>query len=92
LEPIHLPVQLRVRLARSSVKAELNLHRPQSPYASYPTLSAARDSAVATYLVKLVGDTRGDMDAACELADLSRSRLYELLKLHGIGRSAAGGQ
>jgi two-component system, NtrC family, response regulator len=89
LEPIHLPVQLRVRLVRSSVKPELNLQRPQSPYAGYPTLSAARDSAVAAYLVRLVEDTHGDMDAACELADLSRSRLYELLKLHGIGRSVA---
>jgi len=91
LEQIHLPVEVRVHLAKATVKPELNLRRPQPPYASYPTLSTARDSAVAAYLIKLVEDTHGDMDAACELADLSRSRLYELLKLHGVARAVAKG-
>ena len=91
LEQIHLPVEVRVHLAKATVKPELNLRRPQPPYASYPTLSTARDSAVAASLIKLVEDTHGDMDAACELADLSRSRLYELLKLHGVARAVAKG-
>jgi two-component system NtrC family response regulator len=89
LEPVHLPVQVRVQLARAAVKPDLNLQRPQSPYASYPTLAMARDSAVSAYLVRLIEDTHGDMDAACELADLSRSRLYDLIKLHGISRSTS---
>ena len=86
LQPVHLPAPVRVQVARASVKQELNLQRPRAPYASYPTLNTARDSAVAAYLSKLLDDTRGDVDAACQLADLSRSRLYELLKLHGIQR------
>jgi two-component system NtrC family response regulator len=90
LETIHLPTEIRVRLARANVKPELNLQRPQSPYVSYPTLPAAREAAVAAYLSKLIEDTQGDMDAACQLSDLSRSRLYELLKQHGITRLATG--
>jgi two-component system NtrC family response regulator len=89
LDPVHLPLQVRIKLARDSVRPDLNLQRPQAPYASYPTLSAVRDTAVTAYLTKLLKDTNGDMDAACELADLSRSRLYELLKVHGIGRAVA---
>jgi two-component system NtrC family response regulator len=84
VESVDLPTSVRVQLARASLRQELNLRRPQAPYASYPTLSAARDSAVAAYLGKLVDDTKGDVDTACQLADLSRSRFYELLKLHGI--------
>jgi two-component system NtrC family response regulator len=89
LESMDLPTSVRVHLARASLRQELNLRRPQAPYASYPTLSAARDGAVASYLTKLVEDTKGDVDTACQLADLSRSRFYELLKLHGIQRPAA---
>jgi two-component system, NtrC family, response regulator len=88
LEPIHLPVQVRVHLARASIKPELNLRRPQPAYASYRTLSAVRDSAIAAYLTQLITDTQGNVEAACELAGVSRSRLYELLKLHGVGRTA----
>jgi two-component system, NtrC family, response regulator len=84
LEAVDLPTSVRVHVARASLRQELNLQRPQAPYASYPTLSVARDSAVAAYLTKLVEDTKGDVDTACQLADLSRSRFYELLKLHGI--------
>jgi two-component system, NtrC family, response regulator len=89
VESVDLPTSIRVHLARASLRQELNLQRPQAPYASYPTLAAARDSAVASYLSRLVEDTKGDVDAACRLADLSRSRFYELLKLHGIQRPTA---
>jgi len=75
-----------VHVARAALRQDLNQQRPQAPYASYPTLSSARDAAVVVYLAKLMDDTKGDMDAASKLADLSRSRLYELLKLHGIQR------
>jgi two-component system, NtrC family, response regulator len=87
LQPVHLPAQVRVLVARAAVRQDLNLQRPQAPYASYPTLASARDSAIAAYLTKLLDDTKGNVEAACRLADLSRSRLYELLKLHGIQRS-----
>jgi len=87
LQPVHLPAQVRVQVARASIRPDLNMQRPCAPYASYPTLTSARDSAIVTYLTKLLEDTKGNVDAACRLADLSRSRLYELLKLHGIQRS-----
>ena len=87
LRHVDLPIQVRVHVACATLKQDLNQQRPQAPYASYPTLSSARDFAVVIYLTKLVEDTKGDMDAACKLAGLSRSRLYELLKLHGIQRA-----
>jgi two-component system, NtrC family, response regulator len=87
LEPIHLPIQIRIQLARAAVKPELNLSFCR-PGGSGGTLAAARDAAVSAYLAQLLEAVRGDMELACEIADVSRSRLYGLLKLYGIGRSA----
>ena len=89
LDPIHLPIQIRIELARSAVKPELNLSRIRN-YSGCCTLAAARDTAIASYLSRLIADTEGDIDAACEVADVSRSRLYELLKLHGVPRASPG--
>ena len=86
LQPMHLPAQVRVQVARASVRPDLNMQRPRAPYASYPTLAGARDSAIVSYLTKLLEDAKDNVDVACRLAGLSRSRLYELLKLHGIQR------
>jgi two-component system NtrC family response regulator len=88
IELVHLPLPMRAHMARTSIKPEWNLKRPASPYFSYPTASMARDAAMAAYLSKLMEDSNGDIDTACRLADLSRSRLYELLKAHGLTRAA----
>jgi DNA-binding NtrC family response regulator len=36
------------------------------------------------YLQRLLQTSGGDIAAACALAHLSRSRLYDLLKLHSL--------
>jgi DNA-binding NtrC family response regulator len=36
------------------------------------------------YLQRLLQTTSGDIAAACTLAHLSRSRLYDLLKFHSL--------
>lgn len=89
LEPVHLPMQIRVQAARAAVKAGLNQKSGTKDSDSYPTLVATRDATIASYLVRLIQDTEGDMDKACRYADVSRSRLYELLRIHGVGRSLA---
>jgi hypothetical protein len=87
LEPVHLPMQIRVHVARAAVKAGLNQKRGQARDDGYPTLVSTRDAAIASYLVRLIQDTDGDIDKACRLADVSRSRLYELLRIHHVGRA-----
>jgi two-component system, NtrC family, response regulator len=87
LDPVHLPMQIRVHVARAAVKAELNQTVARPDNDGYPTLVATREATIAAYLVRLIQDTDGDMDKACRLADVSRSRLYELLRIHGVGRT-----
>jgi two-component system NtrC family response regulator len=36
------------------------------------------------YLRELMEKTGGDMTKACEISDLHRARLYQLIKKHGI--------
>lgn len=87
LDTIHLPTQIRVHLARAAVKVELNSIKLHADNGSGRTLAATRDAAVASYLTQLIEDTGGDIDAACRIADVSRSRLYELLRIHGVVRT-----
>lgn len=89
IEAVHLPIQIRIHLARAAVKPELNRAFHDSPRGRRGTLAATRDAAVSAYLAQLIEDVRGDVDLACEIADVSRSRFYGLLKLYGIGRSAS---
>lgn len=86
IEAIHLPIQLRVQLARASVRPELN-RRPLRPNADQrPTLAQVRDAASAAYLADLLDEVHGDIEVACQIADVSRSRLYGLLKGYSLVR------
>ncbi|MGC9323212.1 MAG: helix-turn-helix domain-containing protein [Desulfomonilia bacterium] len=38
------------------------------------------------YLRELMHETRGDIPRACRISGISRSRLYALLKKHGLSR------
>lgn len=88
MDAIHLPIQIRVHLARSSVKPELNRAPMRSNKDGRPTLAQVRDAASTAYLTELLEEVHGDIEAACELADVSRSRLYGLLKMYGVGRTS----
>jgi two-component system, NtrC family, response regulator len=45
------------------------------------------DQVVSQYLQGLATGTKGDIEAACQVSGLSRSRLYALLKKHNIDMS-----
>jgi two-component system NtrC family response regulator len=82
LFPKHLPLDLRVKIARSSVKMEA------APTAEAPfpvgTLAECRAAAERRYLQDLLLQTKGKIKEACRISGLSRSRLYKLLKEHDL--------
>lgn len=49
-----------------------------------PPLNAYRDRMEKIYLQKLLDRTQGDRGAACRISGYSQSRLYGLLKKHGL--------
>ncbi|WP_457571948.1 hypothetical protein [Desulfovulcanus sp.] len=55
----------------------------------FPTFKKVRkeytDKLEANYLSELSLICHGDVQKACKISGLSRARLYELLKKHGIG-------
>jgi two-component system NtrC family response regulator len=93
LFPKHLPVYIRVHLARASVEqGQVSVESPLprilgSDGAILPRLVDAREAAIAEleqrYLKELM--TRApDMHQACAISGLSRSRLYALLKKYNL--------
>ncbi|MDD5224420.1 MAG: sigma-54 dependent transcriptional regulator [bacterium] len=94
--PKHLPVYLRVKLARLSFAGPELPEKPvpEEPVKSgaktkeFPRLSELRENMVSelerTYLKDLVALTRGDLKEAVRISGLSRSRFYYLLKKHSI--------
>ena len=94
LYPNHLPTQLRVRLARAMVeqtKPPTRLKPEIFAADGLPNLQAAREAAIAEaeahYLKKLLALTEGNIRQACRIADLSRSRLYALMKKYSISKT-----
>jgi len=91
LIPRHLPTQIRIKLARKSVltqvisNAEKNVANPDSVFDRFKDF---KDSIVMKtekqYLQKLMKLTRHNIKDACRIADLSRARLYALLKKHSL--------
>ncbi len=67
----------------SAIGLNALLHSDQA----LPTLKDFREQAYAAlesqYLDLLMSDTHGDLDAAGRVADVSRSRIYQLLSKHG---------
>lgn len=97
MEPVHLP--LKIRLAVTKKKLEKNKYQstmsPESilpgDLTSMPTMKEDRDKAIQVqerqYLKNLLRGTGGDIKQCCETAGLSRSRLYDLLKKHGLSQN-----
>ena len=82
LFPKHLPLDLRVKLARSSVKKEaIPTAEGVVPLGS---LAECRHAAEGRYLRDLMFQTKGKIKEACRISGLSRSRLYVLLKEHNL--------
>lgn len=95
LFPKHLPTYIRVQLARSSVAPEQESQQAvkgaRAPDQSFPRLADVRETAIAhaerRYLKELIAQSKGDVQKACRIAGLSRSRLYALLKKYQISTS-----
>jgi len=93
LFPAYLPAEIRIKVKRGQVGEEGEgteaLH-PATPISGrpLPTLQEHREAEVAKaeqqYLEELMAHTEGNIREACEVSGLSRSRLYGLLKKHGI--------
>jgi two-component system NtrC family response regulator len=98
LFPMHLPTNIRVNLARSSVSAapekEATPTMPKAaapaslPGASedFPMLKELVEATEKQYLADLLAITGGDIKETCRISGLSRSRLYDRLKKFGISR------
>jgi two-component system, NtrC family, response regulator len=82
LFPKHLPVEIRIKMARSAMRkdAEVNAALDQLS----PTLQEFRQSTERQYLVDLMAQINGNVNEACRISGLSRSRFYALLKEHKI--------
>jgi two-component system NtrC family response regulator len=92
LYPKHLPQHIRIAVAKDSIDSSFSLF-PESegqdiPRSGFPTIQEVRDRANSeaekNYLNELMNFAGRDISKACELAGLSRSRLYTLLKKHNI--------
>ncbi|PKN18614.1 MAG: Fis family transcriptional regulator [Deltaproteobacteria bacterium HGW-Deltaproteobacteria-6] len=83
----HLPSTIRIKLAQGG-----NLPDNQKPeivtQAPFPTLKDLRESTYARvekkYMEDLLASTGGDIEKACRISGLSRTRLYEILRKHHI--------
>ncbi len=88
----HLPTHIRAKLARESLRqstySTAKGKKRKTPLKELPTLKDYRDAAVseaeARYLKDLMLLSNRDIQKACRVSDLSRSRLYHLLQKHGI--------
>ncbi len=83
LFPNHLPTEIRVKVARSSVKTPARA-AGEGPAPALRPIEAYRDQMESQYLHELIAATNGDIKAACRISGLSRSRLYALLKKHNV--------
>jgi len=95
LYPKHLPTYLRVNVTRASLKGSGDAAKTglqgYNKTEAFTTLDVFRDSilheAEQQYLTELLTYVRNDIREACRISGLSRSRLYALLKKHGLARN-----
>ncbi len=90
LFPAYLPAEIRIKVKRDQLREQeedVTIAAPGSGRL-LPALQDHREAAVAEaerqYLEELMAHTDGNIKEACEVSGLSRSRLYGLLKEHGI--------
>jgi len=87
--PGDLPENVRVQVARDSVIPKMPENtKDQNDDAPMVSLKEYRDAVVMNsekvYLEELLSRVGGDIDSACRISGLSRSRLYSVLKKCGI--------
>jgi len=86
----HLPSSILVKLAKDALAAAPSDddRSPVSFDRNLPRLKDLREMTYAkveqSYLRQLLKVSAGDMEAACRIADVGRTRLYDLLRKHQI--------
>lgn len=92
LYPKHLPEYVRISTIKNGIKKKSNPNsrnnKPSDFPPSLPTLKQFRKTASAKaekqYLQELISLIPGNIEAACQVSELSRSRFYELMKTYSI--------
>ena len=97
LFPKHLPEPIRIKMAQSTLPhapstTHFAITKPPGDHPdSLPSFKRFRDASLASaenrYFSKLMELTRGNIKQSCLISGLSRTRLYTLLKKHGIDRT-----
>ena len=87
----HLPSPIRVYLARQGLRSNCNNDHGRGHVCINKPISEVREAAIADaekgYLKALLTAVNGDIQEACRISGLSRSRLYHLMKTYGLQRS-----
>jgi len=90
LFPIHLPVHIRIKLARASVSISVQNHENKKGAtqfsAPFSGLRVLLETTEQQYLHNIMSLTKGDIKEVCKISGLSRSRLYSRLKKYNIQR------
>jgi two-component system NtrC family response regulator len=90
LFPKHLPIYIRVQIARASASREAaaSCRFTTNASKSLPSLQQVRETSLAdierNYLKELMVITDRNIKEACRISGLSRSRLYTLLKKYNL--------
>jgi len=92
LYPIHLPTYIRIQVARNGVQKKSASHENPETGTTVPaaptTLKEFHRTAVSAaekqYFKELMASVAGNIDEACRISGLSRSRLYALLKKYRL--------
>jgi two-component system NtrC family response regulator len=99
LYPMDLPTDIRAKLARDSAgllqgRQLREAEASEDAARALPRLAEARTAAIAAaereYLRDLLTHTGDNVSRACAISGLSRSRLYSLLKKHGMAVPRSG--
>ena len=88
LYPTHLPPQLRANVARRAFVEETEpsvgecteLALPRA----LPSWKNIRERLEHEYMQRLAVESGGSIETACRVSGLSRARIYEVLKKHGL--------
>lgn len=90
LYPIHLPLDMRSRLARDAIAPASTPRVQEADIVSSekfpPPLRDLLASVEKNYLHELIALTGGNIQKACTISGISRANLYVRLKKHGITR------
>ncbi len=91
LVPKHLPQHIHVQVKQGAITLSRNVRKKSASLLSsdsLPSFKEVKDQALGEiekeYLKKLMIKSQTSIETACRISDLSRSRLYALLKKHSI--------